>query len=115
MHGSATSLRTRIWRATFSELELQARGAEAAAAGEGLERRQRLAPAARLVRAAQERRPAPAARQLLHRPSVAGALEIVRGGPTCHWVRGAGPRTKGDCHMASVQRFDPFNELVDDL
>src|SRR4051812_24820329 len=30
-------------------------------------------------------------------------------------ARGKCPIVKGDRHMANMQRFDPFNELVDDL
>src|SRR5205823_1188483 len=42
-------------------------------------------------------------------------LEIPRDDPTCFPERGRRPIAKGDSHMASIQRFDPFNELVDDL
>src|SRR5438067_7178970 len=40
-------------------------------------------------------------------------------GPTCNCARGRSPSVayseKERSHMASIQRFDPFNELVDDL
>src|ERR1700741_4312681 len=84
MRAWARSLRTRIWRATFFELGFQALPAQAVAAGDGLKRRQLLAPAGFLVRAAAERLLAPGAGQLPHARSVPG-LEILRTTPIS-WV-----------------------------
>src|SRR5438045_7730637 len=42
-------------------------------------------------------------------------LENPRGALTSCLYGGTSPIAKGDSSMASIQRFDPFNELVDDL
>src|SRR5207244_5070414 len=42
-------------------------------------------------------------------------LEMARAGPISLAARGTSPTGKGESYMASIQRFDPFNELVDDL
>src|SRR6478672_1922750 len=110
---SASSLRTRIWRGTFSKLEAQALRAQAVPAADGLKRREVFAPAAFLVRPAAEGRAASRAVKFPH--GRAYPLEMPAAGPTCCSVRGRSPLVQGDRAMASIQRFDPFNELVDDF
>src|SRR6202171_4027179 len=95
MPGWASSLPTRIWPSTFSELLLQALPAQAATAGNRLQCRKGVAPA--LVPSAAD---------------FTGTLKFPRP-PRPPGLRGRAPAMQRRHNMSTIQRFDPFNELDD--